>query len=64
MDTGLYGGTRGDGPKLHFGFGERQEGNLHSQSAIARHYIRREHLETYDALVKAIDNLMGQDNRS
>jgi hypothetical protein len=45
MGTGLYGGTRGDGPELHFGFG-KPEGNLHSQSGTIRQRIRYEYLKT------------------
>ena len=46
MDASLHGGTRGNGPELHFGFGKRQEGNLYSQSGTARYRVRHEHLKT------------------
>jgi hypothetical protein len=45
LDTGLHGGTRGDGPKFHFGLGKRKEGNLYPQSGTACGCVRHDCLE-------------------
>ena len=52
VDAGLYGGTRGNGPEFHFGFGKRKEGNLHPQSGTACHCLRYDRLKAHVASLR------------